>query len=71
MERTTPYLTSGEAAQYLRFKNALTFLQWRLRHGGQPTGFRRGRALLFTQDELDAALAPGKFDQPDDCKRSA
>jgi hypothetical protein len=47
-----PYLTTPEAAAYLRMSSARALIVFRSRHGG-PQGYRRGNRLLFTKDQLD------------------
>ena len=64
MKTTSPYLTSGEAAEYLRFPNIKAFrtFLWRRRKYGHPVPtYRRGATLLFKQSELDASL---DFERP-------
>lgn len=52
--KTTGYLNSTEAAAYLR-KSRKAFYSWCERHNlKKPKGSRR---LLFTREQLDAALA--------------
>jgi hypothetical protein len=56
----SPYLTTEEAARYLRFPDtpirALLFRQWAKRQGLQPS--RRGRILLWERRYLDRVVAP-------------
>ena len=47
-----PYLTTPEAAAYLRMSSARALIVFRSRHGG-PQGYRRGNRLLFTKAQLD------------------
>lgn len=56
MKPSSPYLTADEAAAYLRFPNVKKFHDFRYRYPRLLTARRRGRILLFRQDDLDAAL---------------
>ena len=51
-----PYLTTPEAAAYLRMSSARALIVFRSRHGG-PQGYRRGNRLLFTTAQLDEWMA--------------
>jgi hypothetical protein len=57
LRKGSDWLTSAEAAEYLRFPSVAAFRLWRRRHGieGARRGYR-GRALLFLRADLDAAL---------------
>lgn len=59
MKPVSPFLTSPEAAEYLRFPSMgafRTFL-WQRRKDGNPVPtFRRRGKLLFKQVDLDATL---------------
>lgn len=52
---SSPYLTSIEAAQYLRFPSIRAFYRWMETHT-VPT-CRRGRVLLFDRRVLDDFVA--------------
>jgi len=56
----SPFLTSDEAARYLRFpegpKQAEFFRQWARREHLQPR--KRGRVLLWDKQYLDNAITP-------------
>jgi len=56
----SPYLTTEEAARYLRFPagpiQAVLFRQWARRQHLRPS--RRGRILLWERRYLDAVVAP-------------
>lgn len=51
----SPYLTSDEAATYLRFKNMSWFRQAVKRYG--IPCIRRGRRIFFTKQALDEFMA--------------
>lgn len=54
----SPYLTTDEAAEYLRQPTRDAFRKWAQRHG--VTLLRRGRTLLVDRRELDRVLqGPG------------
>lgn len=55
MDDHPPYLTTTEAAHYLRLPNARALIVHRSRHKGPP-GIRFGNRLLFTKEGLDAYL---------------
>jgi hypothetical protein len=60
----SPYLTTDEAAAYLRFPTVNAFHQWRHRHAGRLPVHRRGGKPLFRQSDLDAAVAPVSVSRP-------
>lgn len=53
---TTTYLTMAEAATYLRMPTARSLIVFRSKYG-LPKGIRVGRRILFTQAQLDEAMA--------------
>ena len=50
----SPYLTTDEAARYLRFATAPLFYKWAIRH--RVPVQRRGRTLLYDRRVLEAFL---------------
>ena len=54
MKPASPYLTTREAAEYLKFPSVNAFYAFRYRT--KLRAYRRGGSLLFKQSDLDAAL---------------
>lgn len=61
MKPASPYLTTKEAAEYLRCPSVKAFydLRYRLKKAGTPLrGYIRGRTKFFKQVDLDRAVEP-------------
>src|SRR5437868_10715644 len=59
---TSPYLTTSEAAEYLRFKSPSAVRTLKMRGHLRPAG-RRGGTDLYRRDDLDRYIAGGASDR--------
>jgi Helix-turn-helix domain len=67
MRAPREYLTSEEAAAYVRAPNARALRKWAQRHHVIP--LRRGRRLLFERADLDGELERHRWGQAKAARR--